>query len=206
MTGTLYIISAPSGGGKTSLVNALVQALSNIVISVSYTTRPKRPGEHDGVNYHFIATERFQAMLKEPAFLEHAVVFGHHYGTSKQWVSEKLQSGVDVILEIDWQGAKQIRQLMKESVSIFIMPPSRDILLERLRARGQDDESVIEKRMAEANAEMSHYHEYDYLVINDNFDTALMDLNAIVHARRLLQKTQAVKYAQLLAKLLVVPA
>src|SRR5579884_3074698 len=165
--GTLYIISAPSGGGKTSLVKALTASMPNIIVSVSHTTRPKRPGEEDGVNYHFVDQAQFKKLLAEDLFLEHATVFGNYYGTSRRWVEEKLQAGIDVVLEIDWQGAQQVRKLMPKTVSIFILPPSREVLLERLQARDQDNKAVIAKRMAAASNEISHYHEYDYLVIND---------------------------------------
>ncbi|HEY9035778.1 MAG TPA: guanylate kinase [Pseudomonadales bacterium] len=200
--GNLFIISAPSGAGKTSLVNALLKAEAEVVVSVSHTTRPPRPGEVDGVNYHFVDEATFQRMASEGAFLEHARVFGNHYGTAEASVRAELAAGHDVILEIDWQGAEQIRRQLPDSISIFVLPPSREMLRERLTGRGQDDRSVIDKRMAEAISEMSHYPEADYLVINDQFDTALADLAAIVRARRLTQARQQDAQAALLAKLL----
>lgn len=199
--GTLYIISAPSGAGKTSLVQALVAADPYLQVSVSHTTRPKRPAEEEGVNYHFVPREQFVEMAGAGAFLEHAEVFGNFYGTSERWVDDKLAQGVDVILEIDWQGAQQVRKL-KPCVSIFILPPSRDALRERLTGRGQDDAAVIERRLSEAAAESSHYGEYDYLVINEDFDHALVDLRAIVRARRLLTSVQQHRHQELLRNLL----
>ncbi|MCR8923774.1 guanylate kinase [Dasania sp. GY-MA-18] len=201
-TGKLYTISAPSGAGKTSLVKALIEADNNICVSVSHTTRRIRPGEQDGVNYHFCDHAAFEAMLAQHAFLEHAEVFGNHYGTSKHWVQETLAQGKDVILEIDWQGAQQISQLMPETVSVFILPPSQQALRERLTQRGQDDSSVIERRMSEAVSEMSHYAEADFLVINDNFQTALDDLKAIFRCHRLSREQQQRLHPQLLQQLL----
>lgn len=157
--GTLFTVSAPSGAGKTSLVRALIDRSDHLRVSVSHTTRAKRPGEEDGVNYHFVSHDTFQDMLKEDAFLEHAQVFANYYGTSRRWVEETLAAGDDVILEIDWQGAQQVRQLMPETVSIFILPPSRDTLRSRLTNRGQDDAATIERRLAEAAREMSHYRQ-----------------------------------------------
>lgn len=202
IVGTLYIISAPSGGGKTSLVRALVSSVPNLFISVSHTTRPLRPGEQNGVNYHFVANEQFQKLLQENVFLEHAEVFGHYYGTSRAWVEEQLKAGHDVILEIDWQGAQQIRQCFTHNVSIFILPPSCEALRKRLFDRAQDDEKVIEKRMTQARSEMSHYHEFDYLIFNDVFENALNDLQAIIKARRLLTPHQVHHYHELIQKLL----
>ncbi len=185
MIGTLYIISAPSGAGKTSLVKALVDTMPGLAISVSHTTRPRRDGEVDGVDYHFVDGERFRAMVAAGDFLEHAQVFGNAYGTARSSVEAELQAGTDVILEIDWQGAQQVRAAMPDAVSIFILPPSRDELERRLRARGKDTEEVIARRLREAQGEMSHYHEYDYLVVNDAFGHALEELVAVVRARRL---------------------
>ena len=182
-TGILFIISAPSGAGKTSLVGELLKRMENIKASISHTTRDCRPGEEDGINYHFVSREEFVGMLKQNAFLEHAEVFGNFYGTSQQWVEETLAAGEDVILEIDWQGAAQVRQLFAESTSIFILPPSKQALRERLNNRGQDDSAVIEKRIAAATEEMSHYIEADYMVVNDDFEIALMQLMAIVSAQ-----------------------
>ena len=200
--GTLYTISAPSGAGKTSLVAALLQQTADVQVSVSHTTRSMRPGEIDGVNYHFVDQQRFVAMIAENAFLEHAKVFGNYYGTSKQWVSDTLNKGVDVILEIDWQGAQQVRQIMPDTVGVFIVPPSIEALRERLTGRGQDDADVIEKRMAEAISEMSHFSEADYIVINDDFEQALVDLKSILRCRRLTRQQQSSANAQLLQQLL----
>ncbi|WP_338112763.1 guanylate kinase [Zooshikella ganghwensis] len=200
--GSLYIISAPSGAGKSSLVAALVKSVPQIRVSVSYTTRAKRPGEEDGVNYNFITQAEFQQMLADGAFLEHAEVFGNYYGTSEQWVNEQLASGTDIILEIDWQGAQQVRRLRPDALCIFIMPPSREALLERLKTRGQDNDEVIARRMAEAESEMAHFVEYDYLIINDEFSQALSELETIVKSQRLKVDKQQLKHEQLLQKLL----
>lgn len=201
-SGTLYIISAPSGAGKTTLVRALLAATPDMVVSISHTTRPKRPREQDGVNYHFVSEAMFQKLLQENVFLEHAKVFNNYYGTSKQWVEQQLHSGKDVILEIDWQGANLVRKIMPDTVSIFILPPSRDVLWARLRKRAQDDANVIKDRMAQASNEISHYAEYDYLLVNDNFATAVADLQAIIKARRLRQQTQRIVHNNLLENLL----
>lgn len=200
--GTLYIISAPSGGGKTSLVNALLQDVSNLEVSISHTTRPKRPGEKDGVNYHFVDEAAFTNLINKQAFLEYAKVFENYYGTSRQWVENKLQAGIDIILEIDWQGAQQIRKLLPKSIGVFILPPSLEILAERLRERGQDEETVIARRLAEARIEMSHYQEYQYLVVNDDFTRALVDLKTIIQARHLRLEVQKIKYQDLIENLL----
>ncbi len=202
MTGTLYIISAPSGAGKTSLVRQLVATVPNMQVSVSHTTRPSRPGEVEGRDYHFIDKARFEALAAEGAFLEHACVFGNFYGTARSQVVEKLTAGDDVILEIDWQGARQVLAAMPDSVSVFILPPSQAELERRLRDRKQDSDEVIERRMQEAVSEMSHYAEYDYLIVNDDFDGALADLCAIVRARRLRRETQAGRLADVLEALL----
>ncbi len=203
LMGTLYVIAAPSGGGKTSLVNALVKTLPDIRISVSHTTRPKRPGEEHGVHYWFVpSAPEFEEMIAEGIFLEHAQVFNYYYGTSGHWVEENLREGIDIILEIDWQGAQQIRKKFPHSVSIFILPPSLDLLRERLLSRNQDHPEVIERRLTAASSEMSHYHEFDYLVINDVFDLALADLQTIVRANRLMTNRQAFKHRELLENLL----
>ncbi len=200
--GTLYVIAAPSGAGKTSLVKALVDSTPGIVVSVSHTTRAMRPGEKDGVDYHFVDGSIFQAMVRDGAFLEHAQVFDHHYGTSRSSTLDLLDEGVDVILEIDWQGARQVRQAMPEAVGIFILPPSPAVLEQRLRGRGQDGEEVIARRMRDAVSEMSHYGEFDYVVFNDEFETALGELRAIIRARRLRLEVQARRHTGLLASLL----
>lgn len=199
--GTLWIISAPSGGGKTSLVNALLAQDPQLMLSISHTTRAPRSGEEDGLNYFFVDEASFLAAVKQGTFLEHAKVFQHWYGTSQQWVVSQLSEGKDVILEIDWQGAQLIRQQMP-SQSIFILPPSREALRTRLQARKQDSEEIIQTRLAEASKEISHYGEYDYLVVNDNFDTALADLAAIIRANRLSLARQERLQSQRIATLL----
>ncbi|UVE17711.1 guanylate kinase [Pseudomonas sp. LS44] len=201
-TGTLYIISAPSGAGKTSLVKALIDTVAQIRVSVSHTTRAMRPGEADGVNYHFVDHAAFLGMLERGEFLEHAEVFGNLYGTSQRWLEQTLGEGYDLILEIDWQGAQQVRKLMPQSKSIFILPPTQEALRHRLTNRGQDSSDVIERRMREAVSEMSHYVEYDYVVINDDFAHALTDLKAIFRANQLHQSSQQQRHAGLLSELL----
>lgn len=201
-TGTLYIISAPSGAGKTSLVKALIDTESRIRVSVSHTTRPMRPGENDGVNYHFVSQEQFQQMLEQGAFLEHAEVFGNLYGTSQAWIEQTLGEGFDLILEIDWQGAQQVRRLLPQARSIFILPPTQEALRHRLTQRGQDSGEVIAQRMQEAVSEMSHYVEYDYVVINDEFSHALSDLRSIFRANQLSQEQQQQRHLGLLNELL----
>jgi guanylate kinase len=200
--GTLFIISAPSGAGKTSLVNRLIEITPGITVSVSHTTRPPRPGEQDGVHYHFVSLATFEDMLKADAFLESALVFGNRYGTSRAAVLDQLQNDQDVILEIDWQGAQQVREQMAESASIFILPPSRDALRQRLTGRNQDSAEVIDRRMAAALDELSHYAEFDYLVINDEFATALDELRAIVIGQRQRRAAQLQRRRELLRALL----
>ncbi len=199
--GTLFIVTAPSGAGKTSLVQALIEREQRLRVSVSHTTRAKRPGEEDGVNYHFVNEASFMEMLQAGNFFESAQVYGNHYGTSQLWVNEQLEAGLDVILEIDWQGAVQVRNLDPDACSIFILPPSLETLQTRLLDRAQDDTETIEKRMSEAVAEISHVAEADFVVINDDFDTALADLAAIVHSRRLTIKYQETNQAKLFADL-----
>lgn len=200
--GQLFVVSAPSGAGKTSLVSALLEADKKIAVSVSHTTRSPRPGEQDGINYNFVSVSEFEGLIAKAGFLEHAKVFENYYGTSQQWVEDKLSSGVDVILEIDWQGAQQIRKLMPEVVSIFILPPSKAELETRLKGRGQDSDEIIAKRMAEAASESSHYGEYDYIVINDAFEQALEELKAIFLSQRVVGKRQAENNKDILADLL----
>ncbi len=200
--GTLYIVSAPSGAGKTSLVKSLVETTPEVVVSVSHTTRPPRPGERDGVHYHFVSSATFEAMQAEGAFLEHAQVFGNRYGTSRAVVLAQLAAGLDVILEIDWQGARQVRALLPSSTTIFILPPSREALRQRLAGRGQDSPETIERRMAAALSELSHYAEFDYLVINDRFSAALEALRAIVIANRQRREAQLERQRGLLGTLL----
>ncbi len=189
--GTLFMVSAPSGAGKTSLLKELLGHDEMLHVSVSYTTRPMRPGEEEGKDYHFVDHERFLRKVEDGSFLEHARVFDNYYGTDRQEVCEQLDQGFDVILEIDWQGAQQIRSQMFDTTSIFILPPSEETLRHRLEGRGQDDEEVIERRMSAARDEISHYSEYDYLVINDDFDLALEELKSIVQSDRLRQDRMA---------------
>lgn len=200
--GTLYIISAPSGAGKTSLVKELTAATENIIVSVSHTTRAKRDGEKEGVDYHFVDQEEFLSMAGGSAFLEHAKVFDNYYGTSQQHVEQQLLQGHDVILEIDWQGARQVRKQFNDSLSIFILPPSKEALKERLQNRGQDNEEIINRRMKDAVNEMSHYAEFDYIIINDDFNVALQELSSIFKANRLRQLQQEQKLENLLIELL----
>ncbi|MBZ5487490.1 guanylate kinase [Halomonas aquamarina] len=200
--GTLFIVSAPSGAGKTSLVRELIERLDGIQVSVSHTTRKMRDGEVDGVNYHFTDVADFEAMIERGDFFEYANVFDNYYGTSRQAAQALLAAGQDVILEIDWQGAQQVRRQMPEAVSIFILPPSRAELERRLSSRGTDEHAVIARRMRDAISEMSHFDEYDYLVINDDFTTALSELESLVISRRLAQATMRERHAPLLEALL----
>lgn len=200
--GTLYTLSAPSGAGKTSLVEALLDTVDDLCVSVSHTTRAMRTGEKNSVNYHFVDKAVFIDMINNNAFLEHAQVFNHYYGTAQDWVQSILNDGKDVILEIDWQGAEQVRRLLPQCVSIFVLPPSLATLAQRLNGRGQDDETVINHRLAKAKEEMSHYVEADFIVINDDFDTALSELQAIIVSERLRLKHQQQKNRLLLENLL----
>jgi len=200
--GTLYIIAAPSGAGKTSLVKALVECTPGVEVSVSHTTRAPRPGERDGMNYHFVDTAAFESLINAGVFLEYARVFDHYYGTSRDAVLARLTVGMDVILEIDWQGARQVRELHPDCLSVFILPSSREVLRQRLIRRGQDAPEVIERRMRDAVQEMSHYHEFDYVVINDDFQQALESLRAVFIANRQRQSRQSARHRQLLATLL----
>jgi guanylate kinase len=185
MSGNLYIVTAPSGAGKSSLVNALLEADSGIKLSVSYTTRAPRPGEENGVHYHFVDVDTFQDMLGKGDFLESAEVYGNYYGTSQPWIEDQMRAGHDILLEIDWQGAAQVRKLVPEAVSLFILPPSLAELRRRLESRGQDSAEVIDKRVAAAQEDISHAYSSDYLVVNDDFATALADLRTVVRAQRL---------------------
>ena len=201
-TSILFIVSAPSGAGKTSLLRDLLARDSRLSLSVSHTTREMRPGEEDGVHYHFVDVPEFEQLAAEGVFIEHAQVFDNYYGTSEQAVRDQLAAGQDVVVEIDWQGAQQVRQRFPEAVSIFIVPPSVEALRERLSARGQDSEETIRRRMRDARAELSHYPEYDYLVINDVFEVALQQLGSIVVAERLRTVPQAVRYQSTLEAML----
>jgi guanylate kinase len=198
----LFVVAAPSGAGKTTLVHALAKQLLDIHISISYTTRPPRPRDRDGVDYFFVNAQEFQAMVDKEAFLEHATIYQHQYGTAKEWVYRHLEAGQDVLLEIDWQGARQIRDLFAPAVLIFILPPSAKALHDRLVKRQQDDPDIIAYRFARAREELSHYTEFDYLVVNDHFDHALKELMAIVTAERLKDDVQKLKLLPLLADLL----
>ncbi len=202
MKGSLYIVAAPSGAGKTSLVNALVAAHDDIRLSVSHTTRPPREGEQNGRDYHFVSQDIFAQMREQGEFLESATVFDNSYGTSAKAVDTLLEQGLDVILEIDWQGAQQVRHNFSDSTGIFILPPSKATLEQRLRDRGQDDEVVIQRRMRDAENEISHYVEFDYLIVNDDFAEALDKLTAIIVAKRQTIDTQKQKQSALIAELL----
>lgn len=199
--GNLYVVAAPSGAGKTTLVKALVDSTPNITVSISHTTRPKRPNETHGENYYFIARNEFEQMIAKHEFLEHAQIFDNLYGTSKKWVKDTLAKGIDVILEIDWQGHQQIKNLFPQTTSIFILPPSLDDLKERLIKRNQDHPDIIEKRLADVKETIQHLPEFDYVVVNDEFDHALHDLQTIISAGRLLQKCQMVRYQHLIDSL-----
>ncbi|MEW5838332.1 MAG: guanylate kinase [Pseudomonadota bacterium] len=202
MRGQLYIIAAPSGAGKTSLVKALHEHLSGLAVSVSHTTRARRPGEEDGVHYHFVDHAEFGRMVEEGGFLEHARVFDNFYGTAQSSVEVNLAAGLDVILEIDWQGAQQVRRVFPEALGIFILPPAREVLETRLRNRGQDDVQVIARRMRDAVTEIQHYAEFDFLVINDVFEEALRELACIFRAQRLSFARSSVRHARLIKDLL----
>lgn len=202
--GNLYVISAPSGAGKTSLVNALLQKMPDIRVAVSHTTRSQRASEEDGVNYYFVSEEKFKQLVSDNAFIEYAQVFGNDYGTSRAEIEKHLSAGMHIILEIDWQGAAQIRRKLPECISIFILPPSLASLRTRLQDRAMDDQSTIDSRMNAAIDEISHYSEFDYLVVNDDFSEALSDLSNIVEYQpeHLSRDSQAGKLRELLAELL----
>jgi len=185
MSGLLFIISSPSGGGKTSLVRALLEAEPEVRLSVSYTTRAARAGEADGRDYYFVTPPVFERMLEAGEFLESAVIYGNRYGTSQKWIERERAEGHDVLLEIDWQGAQQVRRLMRQVVSIFILPPSPEVLESRLRGRGQDSEEVVARRLAAARHEIAHVSEYEYVIINEDFNRAAQDLRSIIRAERL---------------------
>ena len=201
-SGNLYIVAAPSGGGKTSLVRHLITMLDNIAVSISHTTRSIRPGEQDGVDYFFVAEEQFVAMVNNSEFVEHARVFNHLYGTSVAQITERLNNGIDIVLDIDWQGAEQIRHAFPNAVSVFIIPPSLEELKLRLMNRRQDKDEVISDRMKKAQDELSHYPEFDYLIVNDVFDVAASELQAVVVASRLQMSRQSGRQRKLLSFLL----
>ena len=205
----LFIVAAPSGCGKTSLVESLINNTTNLRVSISHTTRKPRAGEVNGTNYHFVSVSEFQKMVNDDAFIEHAEVFENFYGTSKKLINDNLNNNIDVILEIDWQGARQVKQNLPSAISIFILPPSKEALELRLKNRAQDDELIIKKRMLDAENQMSHYSEFDYLVINDNFNAALADLESIISSSNNLSKRahlsleeQSIKHKKLLKKLI----
>jgi guanylate kinase len=202
LLGNLYIVAAPSGAGKTSLVRHLIESTPNTEVSISVTTRAPRPGEQEGINYRFVDLGEFHALVEKGVFLEHARVFDHFYGTSRHIVQRRLAADVDVVLEIDWQGARQVRAAMPQSKSIFVLPPSREVLRDRLLRRAQDSATVIERRMRDAINEMSHYEEFDYLIINDDFDAAAEALRAIVLANRQRRSAQMARRGKLLSELL----
>jgi guanylate kinase len=200
--GKLYIVSAPSGAGKTSLLKALTAKIESISTSISTTTRPKRSGEVEGTDYYFVSVEEFSSMIEQGDFLEHAEVFGNFYGTSKTYLTDVLESGQNLVLEIDWQGAQQIRKQLPDAVSIFILPPSKEELARRLKRRAQDNEQVINDRMASAIEEISHYDEYDFIVMNDEFELALADLESIILTNKLSQPRESAQYEKLITELL----
>lgn len=201
-SGNLYIVAAPSGGGKTSLVRKLIESLDDIEVSISHTTRPIRPGEKNGIDYFFVEENEFIEMVNSNAFIEHARVFNHLYGTSVAQINKRLEQGIDVVLDIDWQGAEQIRHSFSSAVSVFIVPPSLDALKERLMNRRQDKDEVISSRMVKAQDELSHYPEFDYLIVNDDFEHAASELIAIVIANRLKMERQVNKQSKLLSFLM----
>ena len=199
--GHLIVVAAPSGAGKTSLVLALTEQLADVVLSISTTTRPPRPADESGRDYFFVDDARFDQMIAENTFLEYADVFDYRYGTSREWVSDKLERGIDVILEIDWQGARQVKQQVPQAVSVFILPPSLADLRRRLEGRNQDSEQVVTARMAAAKQEISHFREFDYLVLNDDFERALQDLKYIISGLHLKTSVQLQNLQELLAEL-----
>ncbi len=200
-TGNLFIVTAPSGAGKTSLVKALLEHDSQVKLSVSYTTRPPRPGETDGKDYHFVTEQKFLEMLERGDFLESAQVYGNRYGTSQPWIENAVRAGTDILLEIDWQGAEQVRKIFPRAIGIFILPPSLEALLERLKGRGQDSGEVIARRLAAAREDIGHVEQFDYVIINDVFETALQDLIAVIRAQRLKAEQQLGAHAEMISNL-----
>jgi guanylate kinase len=195
--GILFVVAAPSGAGKTSLVKALLKNDPAIRLSVSYTTRPPRPGEVNGVDYHFVSIESFQQMAARGEFLESAEVYGNYYGTSQAWIAGEIAAGHDILLEIDWQGAAQVKQLFPAAVTLFILPPSIEALRDRLSNRAQDSQEIMDRRIAAARDDISHATEFEYIIVNDDFDQALLDLMAVARASRLVTSHQALKLAPL---------
>jgi guanylate kinase len=203
MRGTLYIVAAPSGAGKSSIVNAVLARDPNICLSISFTSRQARPGERHAEHYHFVSAAEFEAMVEAGDFFEHALVHGDWKGTARQSVEPQLASGKDVLLEIDWQGARQVRNKVPDSVSVFILPPSREALEQRMRVRAQDSEEVIRQRLDAAREEMSHYTEFDYVIVNEHFNTAVDEMCAIFTASRLRREAQVARHSRLITQLLV---
>jgi guanylate kinase len=202
MPGNLFIAWAPSGAGKSSLIAALLERDPNVRQSVSYTTRPPREGEVEGRHYHFVSRDTFQHMIADGDFLEHAEVYGNFYGTSKKWINHAMQNGFDVVMAIDWQGAQQIHQIFPQTVGIFILPPSLEVLKQRLVTRGQDSPEVIARRLASAHEDISHLSEFDYVIINNNFADAVTDLLAIFRTHRLTREAQFKRNADIISKLI----
>ena len=202
MQGNLFVVSSPSGAGKSSLISALLERHNDMKVSVSHTTRQPRPGEENEVHYHFTNVEAFKDLISKDGFYEWAEVFGNYYGTSKQAIQDQLDQGIDVFLDIDWQGAQQMREIRPDIITLFILPPSREEVESRLNKRGQDSAEVIAKRMSQAQSEMSHYNEYDFLLINDDFEETLNNFEKIVLTHRLKTKNQYSKNSQLLTQLL----
>ena len=202
MRGTLYIVAAPSGAGKSSIVNAVLQRDPGIALSISFTSRQPRPGERHAQHYHFISADEFKGMIRAGDFFEYAQVHGDWKGTARQSVEPQLCAGKDVLLEIDWQGARQVRDKVQDAVSVFILPPSRAALEQRMRTRGQDSEEVIQRRLAAAQEEMSHYDEFDYVIVNDVFEKAVDEMHAIFTASRLRREAQQIRHEALLRTLL----
>jgi guanylate kinase len=199
--GNLFVVTAPSGAGKTTLVAALLAADQNVQLSVSFTTRAARPGEVDGKDYHFVSREVFEQMIHNGDFLEHAEVYGNYYGTSQTWINQAIDTGRDILLEIDWQGAAQVRRLFPEAIGLFILPPSVEVLEQRLKNRGKDSDEVIERRMAVAKEEISHVEEFDYVIVNEHIDEAVRDIVSAVRAERLKLHRQSTRHQSLISSL-----
>ncbi|QLI80670.1 guanylate kinase [Chitinibacter fontanus] len=199
--GNLFVVTAPSGAGKTTLVAALLAADANVQLSISYTTRQPRAGEVNGKDYHFVERAEFERMINAGELLEHAEVYGNYYGTSQVWINEVIQNGRDILLEIDWQGAQQVRRLFPEAIGLFVLPPSLETLESRLRNRGKDSEEVIAKRMAVAREECSHVDEFDYVIVNEHIDDAVRDIVAVVRAQRLTLAGQSLRHTALISSL-----